>query len=105
MYAEVTDDTDINAEIATATADVTAAVLRLAMLSRGDKPSMIATLEALTAISGPLYELVEDLLGDGAAYLEYDGHGDAAERMGYAATGVSVASDCLADALDCLRKN
>lgn len=72
MYAEVTDDTDINAEIATAAADMTAAIRRLAELSRmdGDVPNMVAALSALIAANGPLDTLAADLLGDGSGWLD-----------------------------------
>lgn len=89
---DITDDTDFPAEIASAAATATAAIHRLAELSRaaGEMGDMVTAIEALTADSGPLAELI-DTFGNAAGWLvdfEDDDAAVAADRMDDAASNV-----------------
>lgn len=69
MYAEITDDTDLSAEIASAAADATAAIRRLSELSRaGELADLVTALDALESADGPLAEL-GDLMTETAGWL------------------------------------
>jgi hypothetical protein len=82
---EITEDTNVRAEVERAAADMAAAVGRLAELSRAhsEMSSMVAVLDALGVDGGPLAAL-GDLLSAGAEWLvefEDDDAETAADRL------------------------
>jgi hypothetical protein len=90
---------DVRAAAERASADMTAAVRRLAELSRTDSEmsSMVTVLEALTACGGPL-AAIGDLCSEGAEWLQEFEHDDAdtaADRMDDTAGGTESVSSGL----------